>query len=112
RSSDGGASGATAVDAATARGRLKSPRPGRRYDGVGSLVPKPRVEGVKRAQGVPVRGEQEIDEAGEGDVEGKATPELARGHAEHRLQVTPEALGRGEVQPIGDIGDGKARILE
>ena len=74
------------------------------------MVPDPRVEGVERAQGLPVRGDEKIDVALERDVEWKAAPELARGDPQHGFQVSPEALGRGVVEPVGDVRHGQTRV--
>src|SRR2546427_7984833 len=61
---------------------------------VRSLVPQSRVEWAERAQGFPVRGDQQVHIALERDVEREAAPKLTRGDAQHRLQVAPEALRR------------------
>ena len=89
----------------------RSPRPGH-ASRVGSLVPHPRVEGVKRVQGIPVRGDQQVDVARERDVERETPAELAGGDAQHRFQVPAEALRRRVVEPVGHIGDGQAGVEE
>src|SRR5260370_42027456 len=72
--------------------RGKSPRPEDRC-GVRALVPRPRVEGVKRAQGLPVRDDEQVDVARQRYIKRKAAPKLAGGHAQYGAQVSPEALG-------------------
>src|ERR671935_2148691 len=88
-----------------------SPRPGHARH-VQSLVPQARVEWAERAQGVPVRGDQEIHITPERHLERKTTAELAGGDAEHGLQMAPQALRRRVIETVRDVAHRQPRIAE
>src|SRR6185436_10171975 len=80
--------------------------------GARALVPGPRVEGVKRPQGLPVRSDEEIDIARQRDVEWKTAPEFSGSDSQHCAQVPAEALRRRIIHAVGDIRHGEPRVLK
>src|SRR5207244_3614464 len=66
----------------------------------------------QRAQGCPVRGDQQVHIALERDVEREAAPKLTRGDAQHRLQVAPEALRRRIVEAVRHVGHREPGVRE
>jgi len=48
---------------------------------------------VKRTQGLPVRGDEQVDVARQRYVERKAAAKFSGGDAEHRTQMTAKTLG-------------------
>ena len=55
---------------------------------------------------------EQIHVASQRHLEGEAAAVLARRDAQHRLEMTAEALRRGEIEPVGDVRHREARVAE